>query len=373
VRIPALLIITGLIGCAGPPDVDAPDLPGPWAVGHATHTLVDVGEAGRELPIDAWYPVDPGAEAGFEPTEYPLQAFIGLPSAVAFEGAPRAALDAPLLVFSHGYQSINTQSTRLCETLASHGFFVVSPGHTGNTQDDPSDDFPTAASRRVPDVASVISWLEAGGDGGLLSGGIDLSSVGVLGHSFGGMTSVGVGAGWAGADPIDGVHALMPISAVIDAELQEDDRPYDSAGFTEDQLAEVTQPVLLLGGTLDTNVPVENNGLAYDWLDASERVVRVDIEGATHTHFANVCDIGERLIDLGFDVDAWSALGAGDLLGPWEDTCTADAFPIDEAVRLQNLYAVAFFRRYLLGETDYGWWLTRRAAKEEEAVALQAR
>lgn len=372
----AVLFAVALIGCPGPPDVEAPDEPGSWSVGHVTASLEDVGEPDRDVPLDVWYPVAPGDESGHWPTEYPLQALIDLPSDVAVEEAPSADIGAPLLVFSHGYQSINIQSTRLCETLASHGFVVVAPGHTGNTQDADEDDFPTAASRRVPDVAAVIDWVragaDAGADGDLLANAVDDTRIGVLGHSFGGMTSLGAGAGWAGAAPLD-VDALMPISAVVDAELQEDERPYEEAGFTPEQLATVRQPVLLLGGTEDTNVPVENNGLAFDWLTSSDHVVRVDIEGANHTHFANVCDIGDLLIELGFETDVWETLGAGELLAPYRSTCGPEAFPIGEAVRLQNLHAVAFFRLHLMEEAGYGWFLTRRAARDEDAITLQAR
>ena len=359
---------------AGAPDeLDAPDEPGPWVVGHGVDTLADIGEPGRTLPIDLWYPVTPGEESGSAPTEYLLQGVFALPSPLAHEDAPGAGLDAPLLVFSHGYRSIHTQSTALMEALASHGFVVVSVGHSGNTQDDPSDDFETAASRRVPDIAAVIDWASTGAGGTRLAGQVDAETVGVLGHSFGGMTTLGVGAGWAGAGALPVVDALMPISAVVDADLQEDDRPSESAGFSAADLATITQPTLLLGGTRDTNVPVENNGLAFGWMTGAESVVRVDIIGATHTHFANVCDIGELLIGLGLDMDAWEGLGAGDLVAPYTTTCTGDAFPIEEAVRLQNLYAVAHFRRHLRGEEGYAAWLEEDGAAGEAAVELWVR
>ena len=361
-----MLVLASLLSCADPadtaaaaPDVDPPDAPGPWPVGHTADVLEDVGEVGRTVAVDVWYPA---AASSAEATVYPLQGDIGLTSALAVEGPPGAGIAAPLLVFSHGYQSINTQSIPLVETLASHGFVVVAPAHTGNTQSSPEDDFETAASRRVPDVAAVIDWMSTSAP---LADQIDPSTVGVLGHSFGGMTALGVGAGWAGAAPIDGVDALMPISAVVDATMQQDSRPYDSAGFSAEALAAITQPVLLLGGTEDASVPVENNALAFEWMTGAASVVRADIIGANHTHFANVCDIGNLLIELGIAIDLWPALGAEDLVAPYTETCTEDAFPIAEAVRLQNLLAVAFFRQHLRGEADYAWWLTEGAAAED--------
>ena len=380
---PRLLVLAAtLAGCATspedtaaatPPDVDAPDAPGPWAVGHGTDTIHDVGETGRSVSLDFWYPAHSDDTDGSDPTEYLLQGIFALPAELAFEGPPGASIDAPLVVFSHGYQSINIQSASMVETLASHGFVVVAPNHSGNTQEDPSDDFDTAASRRVPDVEAVLDWAAQLPEDSVLSGQIDTSRVGVSGHSFGGMTALGVGAGWAGAEALPEVDALMPISAVVDGDLQQDERPSDNAGFTSEALGTVTQPVLLLGGTEDEVVPVENNALAYDELTAAASVVRVDIIGANHTHFANVCDIGELLLELGVAIEDWEALGAGALVEPYTDTCTGDAFPIEEAARLQNLYAVAFFRQQLLDEADYGWWLTAEAAETEAAVRLWAR
>ncbi len=46
------------------------------------------------------------------------------------------------------------------------------------------------------------------------------------------------------------------------------------------------------------------------------------------------------------------------------------AFPIAEATRIQNLYAAAHFRRYLLGDAEYDSYLTTEfaAANEPDVV-----
>ena len=96
-------------------------------------------------------------------------------------------------------------------------------------------------------------------------------------------------------------------------------------------------------------------------------VYKVDIIGATHTHFANVCAIGNWLLhDLGIGMDLWGLIGAGDLTQPYLDTCTGDVFPIAEASRLQNLYVVAFFKRHLQGLTEYDSYLTESYAEEND-------
>jgi hypothetical protein len=99
----------------------------------------------------------------------------------------------------------------------------------------------------------------------------------------------------------------------------------------------------------------------------------VDIIGATHTHFANICDIGNMLIDSGIKEDMWPAMGAGALVAPYNATCTEEAFPIEEATRLTNLYAVAFFRLHLRGDMAYANYLEETYAAKESAVGFSKR
>ena len=355
-----------------PPEPDeAADELGPHPIGHTQLTLVDPERDDRSLLLDVWYPAGEFDPRMAEPAGYLLGGIITLPSEVAWEGVPVAAQDEPVfLVFSHGYRGIDTQSFQLCEALASHGFIVASPEHTGNSQADGSDDFDTAAANRVPDVSFVIDSFEAksADPEDLFHERIEGARYGVVGHSFGGMTSIGAAAGWAGAVPDPRVEAVAPISAVIDGDLQSDERNSPNAGFTPDQLGNVSLPVMLIGGTEDVAVPVGNNALAFDWLTASSGVYRADIIGANHTHFSNVCAIGQLLIDNGIPQEMWAAIGAADLIEPYNATCGPDAFPIDEAIRLQNLYVVAFFRKYLFGEDDYDHYLSPQYAETESAI-----
>ena len=53
-------------------------------------------------------------------------------------------------------------------------------------------------------------------------------------------------------------------------------------------------------------------------------------------------------------------------MAPYNATCIPPAFSIEEATRLQNLYAIAFFRRHLLGETSYAPFLTTAYAVANE-------
>ncbi len=354
----------------------APDMPGPFGVGHRAFTAIDPVRDNRMLAVDIWYPVDSGDRRESPRTSYPLAAGIGLDSELAVDDLPVSAREEQaLLVFSHGYGGISTQSVGLMEKLASHGFVVVSPEHTGNSQSSSDDSFDEAAANRVPDVSFLIDTMfersQLAGDP--FYNRLDRGKVGVVGHSFGGMTAIGMAAGWAGAGPDERVAAIAPISAVIEAELQSDARSGPNAGFTAGQLGSISIPVLLLGGTDDVSVFIENNNIAFEQMVNAPSVYKVDIMGANHTHFANICDIGNLLIDLGILQESWPAIGAEDLIEPYAATCSEEAFPIDEAVRLQNLYVVSFFKRHLLNERGYAYYLDAGFAEGEPSVTISVK
>ncbi|MEH6592590.1 MAG: alpha/beta fold hydrolase [Halioglobus sp.] len=342
--------------------VDTPDEVGPYSVGHMRMEFIDVLRGNRVLPADIWYPADEADTGGATSTIYPLQGPLGIESDVSVDDVPVAAgARRGLLVFSHGFGGTNTQSIALMEHLASHGFVIVSPEHTGNTNSDNSDS--NARAKRVPDVSFIIDSLLGLNDipGEHFFETIDENKIGVLGHSGGGFTSLGTAAGYVDSPADKRVKAIMPVSAAIDG------------AYSAEDLAKITVPVLLLGGTLDTAVPIELNDFAFDALVNAPQVVQVDVLGATHTHFANICDIGNWLIDNGLTQDLWPTIGAAALTGPYLITCSEEAFPLEQVVRLQNLYATALFRFHLNGESGYEKFLGQEYAKSEPDINFKLR
>ena len=214
-----------------------------------------------------WYPVDAPDRQDSPLTTYALAPGIGLDSTIAVDDLPVSARTSQnLLIYSHGLGGISTASVRLMETLASHGFIIISPEHTGNSQDSNTQSFDEAARSRVPDVSFLIDTMlqRSQVEGDMFHRRIDADNIGVIGHSFGGMTALGMAAGWAGASPDKRVKAIVPISAVIRAELQKDDRSGEpNAGFSKQQLEQITVPTLLIGGTQDIDVFIENNTIAF--------------------------------------------------------------------------------------------------------------
>ena len=212
------------------------------------------------------------------------------------------------------------------------------------------------AEKRVPDVSFIIDTLfeRSNTPGDAFEGRMDESKVGVLGHSYGGSTAMGTVAGWAGADPDPRVKAIGVIAGGV-----------GNNSFSEEVLSDVTQPTILLVGTLDPGA-LANHQYAFANMPNAEALFKVEVIGANHTHFANICDIGNRLISLGITKDQWDALGAAALLQPYNDTCTEDVFPIAEAHRLKNLYMVAHFKRFLLGQVGNNQFLTAAYADANE-------
>ena len=329
----------------------SPNGPGEYRVGHTEDSIVDAARSNRTLPLHIWYPADATEwNAEFNFSFFSLFGAIGITSTASKDALTVAAGLFPLVIFSHGFGGVPTQSLKLMEHLASHGFVVVSISHTGNTQDDMSSPDPEAD--RYPDVAFTIDEVGLMNTNGanMFFGHVDNQNVGVAGHSYGGMTAEFMAAGHDGSPADTRVKAIMPVAA-------------SSSTLTDGELTGITVPTLLMVGTLDGLISEQDR--AWGLIGAAV-LHRVDVIGATHTHFANICDIGNALIDGGLDKLSWDGIGAGALTAPYEATCEPPAFNIRRATGIQNLYAAAHFRAFLNNEAEYLDYLTVAYAQENE-------
>ncbi len=178
--------------------VDVPDRLGSFEVGHTAFEVIDPARDDRTLPVEVWYPVDPGTAGDAAPASLLLGPGIALDSDVAVEDPPVSDRPGqPLVVFSHGYEGINTQSVDLMEALASHGFVVAARQNTsGNSQSHSGR--PLRRGRGQPCARRFGSDRRHGRaepDVRPFAGRIDGQRVGVVGHSFGAMTAIGAAAG----------------------------------------------------------------------------------------------------------------------------------------------------------------------------------
>jgi predicted dienelactone hydrolase len=346
-----------------PPGWVAPDARGPYEAGVETFEYTD--PRGKEMVIEVWYPALP--DEGDEPAPYPL-----LPiTREAYREAPADTRGAPypLIAFSHGYSGIRYQSIFLTEVLAQHGFVVVAPDHPNNTLFDVDDSMVgEVMAERPDDVRYAVDELLALATGGheRLGGMVDpAAGYGVMGHSFGAITSmILVGAELNGQSMVDYcatrggwlcslVEDVDP--ALLSAEIEPDERAHwpvamspglwYAFGSQGEGLAPVDE-ILMLGGTLD-DIFDHDEHIHPTYGYASGPKALGTLEGAGHFAFSDVCEVaylflpecdteGEGYIEIGQAhaitqvlVTAWARLHiAGDEgAAPWLEADARAVFP----------------------------------------------
>ena len=311
---------------------------GKYAVG--VRTVEVTGARGRVLPVEIWYPVDPGAVNGAKPATYDFPG-LEVPTEQAVVGAPPAAGPFPLVVYSHGSGGLRYVSGFLTEHLASQGFVVVAPDHLGNTAIDEftgtSDPQEQVAQDRPVDVEAVIAAATSGAIGFEdLTPSIDRAHVGVIGHSFGGFTALTTGANTsaAGGEPaVDAVVGMAPYAEII----------------PDQTLSANKVPTLLLSGTSDITTPIAANTDRAWSLTAGRPLVRADIAKAGHQSFTDVCRYQE-LARSRTDLPA-ALVGAIDNYAV--QGCGADLIPIGDAQRITKRLTTAFLLSQLAGQRQY--------------------
>jgi predicted dienelactone hydrolase len=297
------------------------DARGPYAVGFR-ELEAPATEGEPAIKVKVWYPAA-GDGAGAPPAlDYDIdlkpadwQAFE--PSIVRGHAVRDAPFDAdggarPLVVFSHGY-SVNPEwYAELVEHYASKGFVVLAPEHA-------EADWMLAAEAsfaRPRDVSRTLDLAEAqAAPGGTLEGLIDVGSVGVVGHSYGGYTALAIAgarfdlapfeercAALAPEDPktffcapfLGNAEEMASLAGLRDVPsglwpAQGDPRvdaiipiAGDAYLFNAAGLASVTMPMMAIGGTMDTGTPWEWGAqLSYDHVSSADRSL-IAFEGADH-------------------------------------------------------------------------------------------
>ena len=308
--------------------LDASEL-GPYSVGRRTVTVTDPANDGRELVTDIWYPTD---VTDGEASTYSFAPGIEYDSEVALD-SPAVSADGPfpLVVYSHGSGGLRYVASYFTETLASYGVVVVAPDHAGNTTVDQfldtTDSREVIARNRPLDVSAVITAMIDGSVDAEITGAVDPDHIGVTGHSLGGYTTLAIGGG-VDAVPVEADDRVDALVAMAPA----------AGGLSDDDLASVDIPTMVISGTLDTTTPIDPNTERTTELVTGRPLVRVDLEGATHQSFTDVCDytvLLRELPDVSQDILDLVDQQAG-------NTCDPEVLDVDRAQELIDDYAIAF-------------------------------
>lgn len=170
-----MLLLT--LACTEPiePHFDDPASAGSFGVVTEEHPFGD----GK---LQIWYP---SSDATGQPEEYDDL----LTGEALGHGAADCSQPRPVVVFSHGNGGVRWQSLFLTERMAAHGYVVVAPDHVGNTLFDlDTIPRPQVASTRPGDVAASFDFAVQE-----LPDCVDEEAgYAVIGHSFGGWTSLAV-------------------------------------------------------------------------------------------------------------------------------------------------------------------------------------
>jgi len=268
-------------------------VPGPYAAGTARLTMAN-GD-----PVQVWYPVDKSAVKGRATYTYSLKSWVPaslannpvlskLPNTVptdSYLNAPIAHDTAgsgdpsgrfPAILFAHGFGSYPQQSTFLTDHLASWGFVIAAPL-------EPANDLATVLGgvktpgllTAGPALDEALAFLRSqqSTKGSLMHGLIDLSKIGVVGHSLGGGAAITM----ADNPAIKTYAALAPGRGTPPS----------------------SKPGLVMYGSNDKVVPPSSVVATYATLPTPKRLIVIHTAG--HNVFDDICTIhsgNQRLVAI---------------------------------------------------------------------------
>ncbi|GAB3448848.1 alpha/beta hydrolase [Streptomonospora sediminis] len=371
----------------GPIRLHPPEPTGPYEVGRAALHLVDgsrghpwvAGAEQRDMMVSVWYPA---ADGGGEPAPYMPDAVaqvmagqleqLGLPrDAVDFAGSPAGAVAGadvaeeagklPVLLYSHGFNQSRHQATAQLADLASKGYAVVAMDHPyetsavelpsgriirGTAPDFGAKTYRSAVATRVADTRFVLDTMERIAEGGDPAAGgqplpqgfgnsLDLSSIGMFGHSAGGLTAAEAmlvdDRIDAGADLDGSIAYHVGDEEWADATTEGADRPFML--FTGGRT----------GGTGDPHTSEHSRDFRMFRDSSTGPFTELHLQNAEHMSFIDTQWMAPQL-EAGLHPS-----------GPaWEDGIAASVGSGDaqDSVAAQRAYLAAFFGEYVRGEED---------------------
>lgn len=333
----------------GEPAIDYTE-PGPHPVGNTRFILAN---GDRDLLVELWYPAD-AAAADAAAKGHPIAEFVPagpdrdtldgllaalspagligtrLQTASAQDAAPAPGAPFPTVAFSHCFNCVRFSTFSVAERLASHGFIVAAPDHTGGTLFDEvkgmsaplGEDFLAVRAADISAVLDAVLDPRSAVVPEPLRGLADPTRVGMYGHSYGAATAGRV----AQDDPR--VLATMPIAA-----------PVENPFFPNTHVADIHVPMLSVLAEEDNSIGSLGNNLIESNFAAENPPARlVRVTDAGHWGFTDICGL-----TMGFS----AGCGEGE-----RQTAPGEQFTyLDVAIArgIASAYALAFFDLHLRG------------------------
>lgn len=359
--IPAIMFCLGLSGgfratASLPGKVMDPMAAGPYPTGVTTTVLVDGSRTDaltrepRTLVTEIWYPATDEAQglprnrfADFIPggitPQFEALVKVGYRKTSAevekqfwnfsVRDARVRAGRFPVVFFSHGNGGTRAQNTFWCDYLASHGYIVVAPDHTGNSMVSIIKGKPViyspgerdnSAADRPKDISFLLDQmiLWNGGADSRFAGRMDLDRPVAAGMSFGSFTAIKV----ADLDPRFKAVIAMAAAPETHTNLQ--------------------VPSLYMLGDEDRTIGVKGNERIRANFEAHTGPSYLfEMKYGGHYSFTDMFKINP---DFGDGIGRGKKRDSGE---PIEFT------PMDRTYLMINSYSIAFLGTYVRGENEY--------------------
>ncbi|HEY9824490.1 MAG TPA: alpha/beta hydrolase [Stenomitos sp.] len=266
---------------------------------------------------------------------------IGLQFKAAFYLPQDSAAPAPVVVISHGLGSAPQDFGYLAEHLASYGFAVALPQHIGSDAtrlqtildgQSQGDISPVEFVDRPLGIKYLLDAInQLSTTNPMLKGRLNLQSVGIIGHSFGGYTSLALAGAGINHERLrqecDDTQPTFNLSLILQCRAKslppfnynlEEPRikavvavnPFDSAIFGPEGLGDIKIPTLLVSGSHDVVTPAITEQVhPFLWLKTPDKYLAL-LTNAGHTF--SVFPPQVRSASVSTSVKGLEALLAGD-------------------------------------------------------------
>jgi dienelactone hydrolase len=202
---------------------------------------------------------------------------------------------APVVIFSHGLGGSREAASFVLEHLAQNGFAAVSIQHPGSDESLLREGRPMAqlreaardvrsAAARFGDVRFVIDQLERETANGRFAGRLDVSRIGMSGHSYGALTTLIAVGQRPAAGPADAFRDARIDAAIVYSPNAPRNQEPGAA------LAGIATPILHFTGTadrtpLDLEMTPEGRQIPFRTITGADQYLIV-FEGGEHAIFS---------------------------------------------------------------------------------------